>query len=183
MINTCSSYEVAAAIHSELRTYLIATLKPIFDQDAYFTGRLLAAALGRGDSFPAAFNAAIPGTNSVYVYLPGKEERPIAASPVTKGDSAVPRYVDGAEKLDNVVQQISWLLYGVPGVQDSGLATTVNGLTKKVDSLEKSLESAEREIVDLRKQLSTANRWLAGIGVALVCLVIVAGVYTWAMGT
>lgn len=88
VLNTCESFEVASAIHSELRTYLIATFKPVFDQDAFTTGRLLASFLGRGETFPAAFNEAIPGNNADYVYFPGKEDRiPVLPPPERKFQS------------------------------------------------------------------------------------------------
>jgi hypothetical protein len=164
VLNTCDSYAVAAAIHSELRTYLIATLKPVYDQDAFTTGRLLAAYLGRGESFPSAFNAAIPGRNDSYVYLPGKEEREIVSAPTpTKADTGA-RYVESAEKLENLVNQISWMLYGVPGVQETGLV-------QQVKNLEKELEKARNDI--------RALRWWLFLVTAIVSIVVLtASVYS-----
>lgn len=177
VINTCSSYEVAAAIHSELRTYLIATLKPVYDQDAFTTGRLLAAYLGRGDSFPVAFNEAIPGRNTNYVYLPGKEERAIPPPPTQNRGSLVDRYSESATRLEDLVGKINLVLYGIPDFPGSGLIQASSAFEKRASSLEKALASAESEIADLRKELESAKKWLLLVSVIVVCLVVIVGAY------
>ena len=74
------------------------------------------------------------------------------------------RYVESAEKLENLVNQISWMLYGVPGVQDTGLV-------QQVKNLEKELEKARNDI--------RALRWWLFLVTAIVSIVVLtASIYS-----
>ena len=72
VLNTCDSLPIAMSLYSTLRCAVVATVTPVPDTTAYFTGTLFARALARGASVPDAYEEAIPGDNRIYVLLNGK---------------------------------------------------------------------------------------------------------------
>lgn len=143
VLNTCQSIDVALAIHNELLTNLICTLREIPDRDAFFTGKQLAFQLARGKSFSQAYLAAKPGQNKDYIFLVGKDrDKPsavLASLPVeapgpnsgAKGHDEG-EYGDRIKRLDAIVS--GDMLWG-----QEGLVNTVRTLLAAVNEVKRSV--------------------------------------------
>lgn len=73
VLNTCSSRAIALGIYDELRIRLVCTLKKVPDRAAFITATVFARKIKQGLSFRQAFEAAKPGQNTTYLFLPEKE--------------------------------------------------------------------------------------------------------------
>lgn len=146
VLNTCQSISVALAIHNELLTNLICTLREVPDREAFFTGKQLAFQLARGKSFSQAYLAAKPGQNTDYIFLVGKDrdkpsaaltQVPLEAKPSdgrgrlglkeTESD-----YAERIQRLDAIVS--GDMLWG-----QEGLVNTVKTLLDAVNNLRRSI--------------------------------------------
>lgn len=165
VLNTCSSSKVAFKLHSELGTYLICTIREIPDQAAYITGRLLAASLGDGASFPAAYNAAIPGQNEDYLYLPGREER-IVMPPTPRRVYGTGREEETLEQLQRIVEQLDAIVNGSTRYHLVGLVESNRIVTAKVDEMSTRIAKMEGSVTTLR-------RAVVALFVICVCLILI----------
>jgi hypothetical protein len=184
VLNTCSSHKVAARIHNELRTYLICTLRDVLDQNAYYTGRLLAAALGGGATFRAAFNAAIPGGNEDYLYFPGDFEEQGAMSPPPLRDT--PPSGAGTpvtqEDLREMLERIDAIVFGSARWQIVGLVESNRILGEKVQVLTRELDTTKAEMKLTRETIRTLKIWLILISVLSVLMLVALFIQTFRPG-
>lgn len=146
VLNTCSSVGAAFKIHNELRTFLICTLGETPDDAAYATGRRLARALGRGLSFLAAFNEAIPGMNDNWLFFPGQEEEETMPPPrrqTHQYGGATGTTIDSQTAINDLrelVQEFEKVLYGDERLQVPGLAPSVKNITERMSKLEADMK-------------------------------------------
>jgi hypothetical protein len=130
VFNTCSSYEVAHTIHRELKTAFVATVKKVPDRTAYITGALFAQKLAEGLDFEAAYEAAKPGQNSTYTYLPAKGiVMPPPYERRNAGDA------DPLVRLNEIVEQLDAIVNGSVRFHIPGLVKSNELLGQKIDLL------------------------------------------------
>ena len=68
-LNTCASLALAMDIQQQVGSYVIGTVLPLPDDEAFVTGSALATALAEGMSIEDAFAVSRPGSNRQYVLL------------------------------------------------------------------------------------------------------------------
>lgn len=147
VLNTCQSIGVALAIHNELLTNLICTLREVPDREAFFTGKQLAFQLARGKSFSQAYLAAKPGQNTDYIFLVGKDrDKPSAALTTVPLETKAPSgprgrqlpnesegdYAERIQRLDAIVS--GDMLWG-----QEGLVNTVKTLLDAVNNVKRAV--------------------------------------------
>jgi hypothetical protein len=70
VLNTCSSDEIAESLHDETGADVVCTVVDVLDRMAYQTAALFGEHLGMTGDFRAAFDAARPGRERLYRYIP-----------------------------------------------------------------------------------------------------------------
>lgn len=128
VLNTCSSRNVALAIHDELQTDLVCTVKPVPDRMAFITATVFARKLAEGHGFFAAYELAKPGQNSTYAYL-GEKGNQMPSLP--KSSDVGQDIVHFAE----LVRRLEVIVNGSPQWNVEGLVPAVKRMEAKIDAL------------------------------------------------
>lgn len=178
VLNTCSSLQVALAIHNELLTDFICTVRPIPDLSAYLTGKQFALHLNRGMTPVNAYLNAKPGQNTDYIFLPGRVEHEPVLRP--SGDKPGPAAYDWQVALAEIweeLKRVAVLIDGKESWGQTGLRRTVADLQASIQGLvnhfNERLTAIERNLVSLRIVM-----WLM-VAIALLLMITVAGVALW----
>lgn len=74
VLNTCDSYHTAQMLQDSTEAAIIATIIPIPDEEAFFTGSVFAQELAQTGDVGKAYAKARPGHNRTYIYLAGKKK-------------------------------------------------------------------------------------------------------------
>lgn len=127
VFNTCSSFRVANAIYNELLIDLVCTIRPIPDQEAFFTGKQFAIQLSREKPPHEAYLLAKGGGNEDYVFMNKREK------PVPPGNSVQNEQI--AEELRRLIEIID----GNPRNKEIGLLETVRILSAAVTTMQADL--------------------------------------------
>ncbi len=128
VLNTCTSRNVALGIYDELRIKLVCTVKKVPDRTAFITGVILARGLSNGLGYREAYEAAKPGQNATYLFLPEEESYMPPIERPGKMDEDI-------QTLAVLVRRLEIIVTGNSDYNVEGLAPTVRMLTKKVDQL------------------------------------------------
>src|SRR5687768_1261380 len=128
VFNTCSSYQVAHAIHAEVGTTFVCTVKPVPDREAFLTGTIFARQLAKGQTFRQAYEAAKPGQNSTYVFLGDKEQ-------LMPPNERPQRLEDDLAKIRDDLRRIEAIVSGNPQWNVYGVVPELRDLRHKVDQL------------------------------------------------
>jgi hypothetical protein len=129
VMNTCSSRNVALGIYDELKIPLVCTIAEVPDRTAFITGTIFARKIAEGMEFREAYEAAKPGQNRRYTFLP--EEGRVMAPPPERSN----RIEDDITSLAALVRRLEILVTGNADYNVEGLTITVRTLSKKVDQL------------------------------------------------
>lgn len=171
VLNTCSSKMVALAIHDELGTDLICTLRAVPDREAFVTGTILARQLAKGFDFYSAYEAAKPGQNSTYTFI--GEKGKYMPQPIPKGrEESV-----SAERFQEIVEQLDAIVNGNARLRLVGLADLVDQITKSLQAFDKRLTKMEEGQVKAHEDQKFIRRLLVGlivVGVFIVAAIFIA---------
>lgn len=140
VFNTCASRPVALTIHDELQTEFVCTIKKVPDRMAFITGTVFAQKIADGLDFYAAYEAAKPGQNSTYTFLPAKGT--VAMPPISKGPTTEP---GTTARFEEIVEQLDAIVNGNPRLRITGLADSVDRIDKNVQEIDKRISKIEEE--------------------------------------
>lgn len=168
VMNTCSSYEVAAAAAEELGTAFICTLSEVPDRQAFITGVLFAQKLAAGYDYVTAYELARPGQKHPYVLIearkPMRQERP------ERGRSNQPldrdtfqQFVESVKELDQIINGSTRL--GLPALKD---------IRQVVENLQDDLQIIKVQLgdYDRRQRMRAYTMWtMAAILLVLTLIV------------
>ena len=178
VLNTCSSLQVALAMHNELLTDFICTIRPVPDLSAYLTGKQFALHLSRGMTPINAYLNAKPGQNVDYIFLPGRIDH-VPVLPTTTNKASPARYdweLALAEIWDEL-KRIAVLIDGKESWGQTGLRRTVTDLQASIQGL---VTHFNARMIGVEKKLDSFQivLWLM-VTIALALLVTIAGVVVW----
>lgn len=155
VMNTCSSYEVAHAIHRELGTAFVCTVKEVPDRTAFITGTVFAQKIAAGLDFQTAFEAAKPGQNSTYTFL------------AAKGQLMPPAYENRPRTNIEELGQLAELIRRLDVIVNGSSQWNVNGLVPTVKDLEQKLDNLTVEVAKLQANQIVNRRFV--IALCILC--------------
>lgn len=130
VFNTCSSRSVALTIYDELRIQFICTVKKLPDRTAFVTATIFARKVASGLSFREAYEAAKPGQNHTYLFLPEEREESMPQP------ERPPRQLDDdMHHLNNLVRRLEIIILGSNDYNVKGLAPTVREIVDKLNDV------------------------------------------------
>lgn len=167
VLNTCSSLGVALAMHNELLTDLICTIRPVPDKDAFLTGKQLAYHLSRGMTAMNAYTAAKPGQNRDYIYLPGSR----TVNNRRRDDDG-----KSSISLDEIWREVQRIIVLIDGNDSWG----TDGLRRNMIRLEQSL----KEFMDeYSSRISKIEGSVSTMKIVTILLAVIAFLMLITMGT
>jgi hypothetical protein len=167
VFNTCESYELAHAIHRELNTDMVCTVKKLPDRSAYITGVLFAQQIAQGMDFYDAYEVAKPGQNSTYTFLGAKGQvMPAYERPNPRGDRSQSD-ADPMTRLHEIVEQLDAIVFGSTRYNLPGLVKSNESLILKIDKL--AMDVAQLQVNQL-----VNRRWV--IALTVICSLLLVGV-------
>jgi hypothetical protein len=171
VFNTCSSYEIAHAIHAEVGTAFVCTVKPLPDRDAFLTGTIFARQLAKGLPFRQAYEAAKPGQNSTYVFLGDREQLMPPNERPQRVEDELSGVKDSLRRIEAIVSgNPQWNVYGlVPDVRD--LKAEVRDLRNKVEQLLADIVAMRANQMFNRRMLIFLSVICSGLLVTVVILI------------
>lgn len=177
VFNTCSSKGVALALHDELQTEFICTLKAVPDRMAFITGVLFAQKLADGLDFFEAYEEAKPGQNSTYTYIgeKGRFMPPREPNRYTPANSSQSPQMPDPQTLLNFIDSVKDLNLIVKG--QSGLLPPIremiNEIQKQMTGLEGKLASMQGQLDLIQSRQSVRNWAMWSMAAAIVILLII----------
>lgn len=177
VLNTCSSRSVALSIYDELKIPLVATIKAVPDRSAFITGTLFARKLAAGLPFREAYEAAKPGQNSTYTFIP---EEQTTYYPYEGGLKLMPpaperRYDNDLATLLETVRRLEILVRGDSTYAVEGLVPTVKSLEDRVEKLIDDFHIIKSNQILNRRLLLTMSSLCVILFITLVLLVVQSG--------
>lgn len=164
VLNTCSSYDVAHAIHDEVDCALVCTLKPIPDREAFVTGTIFARQIAKGLDFFDAYELAKPGQNSTYRFFSGKGQVMPASYDRNRDNRS-----DGQDlgAFGDLIRRLEVIVNGSAQWNVEGLVPAFKRMELKIDVL-------TQEIAQLKANQRVNKRWL--ITLATICFLLLIAV-------
>lgn len=140
VFNTCESVETAFAIHNELLTDFVATIREVPDKLAYLTGKTFALHLSTGMSAHKAWLQCKPGRNNTYLFIPGERFSNGNGVIVPTHDR---EYKDSDSRslghIDEELERINALIEGSKRWNIPGILPTIQKLTEDMKEAKESI--------------------------------------------
>lgn len=177
VMNTCSSYQVAHAIHDEIGTNFICTVRDVPDRQAFITGSIFAQKLAAGMDFYSAYKAAKPGQNSTYTFLGARGN----LMPPNEGDRHL-RPASHPGQLD--VETIREFKEGVAQLQKIVFGNDKEfprrpGLVESYEDLKEEVHAIKLDITEMKKVQLTNRKYLTVLIVLFAFVAIVVSFLTY----
>lgn len=166
VMNSCSSYEVAYEVASELGTAMVCTIAEVPDRQAFITGTLFARHLASGLDYVTAWEKAKPGQEHPYILIE-------ATRPMNQSGRPRPSSEDGTlNKLNNSIDELERIVYGSSRLGLPPLREMTNTLQKELSEIRTTLREVQSTLSQIQSSQRERNRLIYSMITAIVILLV-----------